>query len=413
MMGNICLLCKIEDDTYLCQDCRKNLREKYSDYSEYTEAVFHLVDSYPKKEKDYILGCILCGNNSGVNKENRQWLYKTFRNRKLDKYLPFESARIRGWLLDALWQDYEYEEAEEIASKLLICEDLPYTSVLSMADYFTKTRRYEIAASLLKQAYPKYAFDECLCSRIELRIEDNTKRYQSSFDGKGEYLPNPRENKELIRQKYIDFLATLGKTVEIKKPKVPHPIAKEYYPHLKVVTSPKFKSFVAFDFETTGFSPSKDSIIEIGAVKVIDGKVDTSKNGIFSEFVKPYRSTVSSKITEITGISSEDVKDAREMWEVVPDFLAFAGKLPLVGYNNARFDNQFLERAGRYSHIIINNSTFDVMQYAKKNKELYGLGPCFKLGDVSTKLKIKNPAAHRAYADAITTAKVLLKLMKK
>ena len=43
------------------------------------------------------------------------------------------------------------------------------------------------------------------------------------------------------------------------------------------------KSYIAFDLETTGFSPERNQIIEIGAVKVIDGKI-TDK---FSTFVNP------------------------------------------------------------------------------------------------------------------------------
>ena len=34
-------------------------------------------------------------------------------------------------------------------------------------------------------------------------------------------------------------------------------------------------TFVVFDIETTGFHSSSDSIIEIGAVKVVEGKIDS------------------------------------------------------------------------------------------------------------------------------------------
>ena len=44
-------------------------------------------------------------------------------------------------------------------------------------------------------------------------------------------------------------------------------------------------TYVVFDLETTGFSPKNDKIIEIGAVKVKNGKIIDS----FSEFVNPRR----------------------------------------------------------------------------------------------------------------------------
>lgn len=127
--------------------------------------------------------------------------------------------------------------------------------------------------------------------------------------------------------------------------------------------------------------------------------------------MKPYDRKVSAKITELTGISQDDVKDARPMWEVTPDFLNFVGDLPLVGYNSVRFDSQFLGRAGRYSNIIIENKHFDVMRYAEGFAEQLGIdSKHLKLGVVSDALQIENPRAHRALADAITTAKVFLKL---
>ena len=105
------------------------------------------------------------------------------------------------------------------------------------------------------------------------------------------------------------------------------------------------------------------------------------------------------------------MKDARQMWEVTPDFMEFVGELVLVGFNSVRFDSKFLARAGRYSNIIISNKHFDVMRYAKKFTDQLGLdGQHINLSDLSDKLEIENPRAHRALADAITTARVFLKL---
>lgn len=65
-----------------------------------------------------------------------------------------------------------------------------------------------------------------------------------------------------------------------------------------------------------------------------------------------------------------------------------------------------LIRAGRYSHTIISNEFVDVKPLTKQKLVLEN----YKLSTVSESIGIKNPQAHRALADAITTAKVYLKL---
>ena len=98
------------------------------------------------------------------------------------------------------------------------------------------------------------------------------------------------------------------------------------------------------------------------------------------------------------------------MWEVTPDFAKFIGDNVLVGFNNINFDSRFLARAARYSNMIIDNPQFDVYRYASGMKEELGLEDKVTLGALADKLGIENPRAHRALADAITTAKVYLKL---
>ena len=76
--------------------------------------------------------------------------------------------------------------------------------------------------------------------------------------------------------------------------------------------------FVVFDIETTGFNKEKDRIIEIGAVKVQNGEtVDT-----FSTFINP-EIPIPEKITELTSITDDQVKDAQTIREVLPQFMKF------------------------------------------------------------------------------------------
>jgi DNA polymerase-3 subunit alpha (Gram-positive type) len=237
-------------------------------------------------------------------------------------------------------------------------------------------------------------------------------------------MPNPKENKDIVRKAYLDSLASIGIDAELPPPtmggyidkdgrrsKYPIPIPKDKYPVSREIREANFDSFVAFDFETTGLNTTIDSIIEIGAVKVVNGNIVDSEEFTFQELVKPFKKSLNQKITDITGITKEEVANAREMWEVTPDFMRFVGNDILVGFNNVRFDSKFLVRAGRYSNLIIENPHFDVMRYAEQFKEKLDIdGKGVSLKNLSEKLGIENPRAHRALADAMTTAAIYLKL---
>lgn len=97
--------------------------------------------------------------------------------------------------------------------------------------------------------------------------------------------------------------------------------------------------YVVLDLETTGLNPKLDKIIEIGAVKVRDGKVAD----IYSTFVNPGR-LLTERIVELTGITDEDLKHAPYIEEVLPDFLTFVGDDILIGHNLI-FDFSFVKKA--------------------------------------------------------------------
>lgn len=181
---------------------------------------------------------------------------------------------------------------------------------------------------------------------------------------------------------------------------------------MNIVSDCSFDSFVAYDLETTGFSNTYDCIVDIGAIKVINGEIVERAEFIFDELVKPYKKSISPQITELTGITKDDVKNARPMWEVIPDFMEFVGDLPLVGYNNNSFDNHFLVRAARHSNIVITNPVFDCLSLGKKYKTETGMSSA-SLGKITEALGITITRAHRAYPDAVATAKVFMELKEK
>ena len=157
------------------------------------------------------------------------------------------------------------------------------------------------------------------------------------------------------------------------------------------------KSYIAFDLETTGLDPQENEIIEIGALKVREGKVADR----FMEFIRPL-SPVSATITDLTGITNEMVADARPRKAVISDFLDFCEDDVLVGHNIA-FDYSFMKAGAAMDNLPFEKMGIDTLKIARKvHKDLDSKS----LGRLCAYYHIENKAAHRAYHDALATAKL-------
>ncbi len=162
-------------------------------------------------------------------------------------------------------------------------------------------------------------------------------------------------------------------------------------------------TYVVFDLETTGFSPVKDKIIEIGAVKVEKGKI-TEK---FSSFVNP-KVPIPFQITQLTSITDEMVLEAPDIKTVLPDFLAFIGDAALVAHN-ASFDVGFIEQNCRYQDIIPDFTYVDTVAMARI---LLPTLSKYKLNVVANALHISLENHHRAVDDAGATAEIFVKFIE-
>lgn len=163
--------------------------------------------------------------------------------------------------------------------------------------------------------------------------------------------------------------------------------------------------YVVFDLETTGLSPYKDEIIEIGAVRVNkEGQiVDT-----FSTLVKPSQ-PVSDFIQNLTGISNDMLVDAPSIYVVLPRFANFAGDAILVGHN-VTFDIAFIQQKAKiYKDMNFLNPYVDTLSLTRKK---YPNLKSYKLQDLIKEFDLKTFAAHRALADVVATQQ-LYELLKK
>lgn len=130
-------------------------------------------------------------------------------------------------------------------------------------------------------------------------------------------------------------------------------------------------NYIAFDFETTGLNSITSEILEIGAVKVLDGQiVDT-----FQSLVKP-KKKIPPRITKINNITNEMVQNERFIEEVFPEFINFIEKYPLVAHN-AEFDYSFLceNYETIYNKTFRRKKTCTMKLYRKVYKEDTGEKP--------------------------------------
>ena len=158
-------------------------------------------------------------------------------------------------------------------------------------------------------------------------------------------------------------------------------------------------SFVVFDIETTGFSAEHDRIIEIGAVKIVDGE----EVGYFSQFINP-QIPIPFKIEQLTGITDEMVKDAPLIDVVLPEFLEFCKGSILVAHN-AEFDTGFIKEKAYQLGMEYDFTVVDTLPLARV---LLTEIAKFTLDHICKTLNIKLENHHRAVDDAGATAKIFL-----
>lgn len=163
-------------------------------------------------------------------------------------------------------------------------------------------------------------------------------------------------------------------------------------------------TYVVFDIETTGFTPGKDGITEIGAVKIKAGKVIET----YQTFVNPER-PIPSAVVELTGITDEMVKDAPTMSHVIPEFLNFVGQAVVVAHN-AAFDTSFINYFANQLGVGVSHTVVDTLGLSRL---LLTELTRHKLNQVAKHLEINLENHHRAIDDARATAEIFIKLTER
>ncbi len=161
--------------------------------------------------------------------------------------------------------------------------------------------------------------------------------------------------------------------------------------------------FVVFDLETTGFSPVTNRIIEIGAVKISNGKITDS----FETFVNP-QVPIPFRIEQLTEINDAMVIDAPQIETVLPQFLEFAKDCVLIAHN-ADFDMSFIQENCRrigISREFVYGDTVAMSRVLLPNLTRH------KLDTVAKAVGVSLQHHHRAVDDARCTAEIFVKFIQ-
>lgn len=202
--------------------------------------------------------------------------------------------------------------------------------------------------------------------------------------------PTPKCYHTVFPQPYTDYTQA-GLFDDLRKPK-----------------ALKDNVFVVFDLETTGLNNNPamgrmDKIIEIGAVKLINGEIAEK----FSSFVA-CKERLSKEIIELTGIKDEDLVGAPEIEKVIADFYKFTDGAYLVGHN-VTFDYRFVSYYGEQNGYMFDKKQYDTLHLAQE--VLRGQLNNYKLNTVADYYGFSFNH-HRAFDDACVTAKVFIELVK-
>lgn len=161
--------------------------------------------------------------------------------------------------------------------------------------------------------------------------------------------------------------------------------------------------FTAVDIETTGLSPEKARIIEIGAVRYEDG----AQTAVFSTLVHLRTEELPERITTLTGITGEMLKDAPEETEAMRSLLHFLEEEHILLGHNIPFDYSFLKVAAARLGETFEYQGIDTLFLARQCRpEL----PSKTLTAMCEEYAITAECAHRAEEDAVSAAQLYFHL---
>lgn len=161
--------------------------------------------------------------------------------------------------------------------------------------------------------------------------------------------------------------------------------------------------YIILDLETSSLDVHSCDILEVGAIKIKDGKIIDS----FSSLVRPV-SDINQEALNVNKLDLSELETAPADDVVIPDFFRFLGNNEIKGYNIDRFDWPILKRYALKYNYPLDNLVDDILLLARQ--KLHFL-PNRNLSTVASYLQIDSSKAHRAIEDCEITLNAYLKIL--
>lgn len=236
---------------------------------------------------------------------------------------------------------------------------------------------------------------------LESEYQEKLKKASSSSTDKANNIKNAE-----TEEKHINVLIDTDKTSKLENIMVE--VNSTKLTNISKQTIEKLKGcYISLDFETTGLSSFNDRIVEIGAVKFINGQPKDEFNTLVHSDVP-----ISPQASRINGITNEMLKNAPNENEALNSFAEFLGDALngeiILCAHNADFDLRFLISALERSFInasLIYIDTLNLSRTTIKGLENY------KLNTVLSHFNLLNNNTHRASSDALACGQILFNLL--
>jgi len=165
-------------------------------------------------------------------------------------------------------------------------------------------------------------------------------------------------------------------------------------------------AYVVFDTETTGLDPERDEIVQLAALRVVNGRIVDGE--VFETLIDPQR-PIPPGATAVHGITPQMVIGAPHIGEAGARFHRFAAGAVLVAHN-APFDMAFLRR---HEAIICQRFDNPILDTVLASAVLFGQGESHSLDALASRFGIIIPEAarHTALGDAEATAQALVRML--
>ena len=223
-----------------------------------------------------------------------------------------------------------------------------------------------------------------------------------------------KEEAEKKAQEELEYQKARDKRKQIDEIINQNPLASKYRVEdrievkYKILDTDEFmkvapKNFVVVDLETTGLDPYKDKIVEIAAVKVKNCKIISS----YTQLIDP-ECSISPEASVVNNITDDMLVGMPKIYEIMPDFLDFAGHNVLVAHN-AKFDSGFIAQACMKYSFNHPKRYYDSMSLKEYWPEAKGR----KLSALLQAAGIENEESHRALGDATALAKLTIASVQK